>query len=257
MIEHFLDLPARRAKPRTTGLTMAIDSGLPTRLFADIVDSCAAHLDILKFGWGTALVTPDFAAKAELLRERDITFMFGGTLFEKFVSQDRLEQFIELCRQYGCRLVEVSNGTIDMSLASKAKFIARIAEEFDVVAEVGYKDQPRSEMFSPSQWIDSIRSDLDAGAKFVILEARESGSSGICRPTGELRFGLLEDILSSGIHADSLMFEAPTKTIQTYFVRRLGHEVNLGNIALTDLIALETLRLGLRADTLLDDGLAE
>jgi phosphosulfolactate synthase len=255
MITHSLDLPARERKPRTSGLTMAIDNGLPTRLFADLIESGREHLDIVKFGWGTALVTPDFQSKVAVLRDQGVSFMFGGTLFEKHVSQGRLDEYIDLCHQCGCRLVEVSNGTIDIDDVTKAKCITRMAEEFEVVAEVGYKDQHRSEMFSPSQWIDSIRSDLDAGAEFVILEARESGASGICRSNGELRFGLIEDILSSGIEPGNLMFEAPTKAIQTYFVLRLGVEVNLGNIALSDLIALESLRLGLRADTLLSKGL--
>lgn len=257
MINHSLDLPPRACKPRTSGLTMAIDNGLPSRLFADVIESCQEHLDMVKFGWGTALVTPDFQSKAALLRDQGLLFMFGGTLFEKHVSQGRLDEYIDLCHQCGCQLVEVSNGTIDMDDATKAKCIARMAEEFEVVAEVGYKDQHRSEMFSPSQWVDSIRSDLDAGAKFVILEARESGSSGICRSNGELRFGLIEDILSSGIEPGGLMFEAPTKAIQTYFVLRLGADVNLGNIAFSDLISLESLRLGLRADTLLDKGFAD
>jgi phosphosulfolactate synthase len=250
MIESSLNLPARQGKPRTKGLTMAIDNGLPTRLFADSIETSQEYIDIVKFGWGTALVTPELSAKTAVLDDQGIKFMFGGTLFEKYVSQDRLGQYMELCHRCGCKVVEVSNGTIDLDIETKAKYIAQMSAEFEVIAEVGYKDHPRSDLFSPRQWVDSIRSDIDAGAKLVILEARESGSSGICRPNGELRYGLIEDILDSGIDTNALIFEAPKKELQTYFILRLGADVNLGNIGFLDLIALETLRLGLRSDTL-------
>jgi phosphosulfolactate synthase len=254
MTEFSLDLPVRQGKPRTKGLTMAIDNGLPTRLFFDAIESYGEYIDIVKFGWGTAVVTPEFRAKTTMLSEQNINFMFGGTLFEKYVSQNRVDRYVELCHRSGCRVVEVSNGTIDLDMETKAKYIAQMADEFEVVAEVGYKDQPRSELFSPSQWIDAIKLDISAGAKFVILEARESGSSGICRPDGELRYGLIEDVLNSGIDPSVLIFEAPTKALQTYFILRQGFEVNLGNIAFLDLIALESLRLGLRADTFFSKG---
>jgi phosphosulfolactate synthase len=227
-----------------------IDSGMPTGLFIDVVRSGGQYVDLVKFGWGTALVTPDLARKVEFLTRNEIAYMFGGTLFEKYVAAERFDAYRDLCREHGCRMVEVSNGTIPLDDSRKADFIARLAGEFDVVAEVGFKDPPRSEMFSPNQWVASIRSDFEAGARLVMLEARESGSSGICRPNGELRYGLIEHILASGLNADRLVFEAPTKELQTYFVKRVGTDVNLGNIAPADVIALETLRLGLRADTL-------
>jgi phosphosulfolactate synthase len=246
-----LDLPARSQKPRGTGITMVIDNGLPRAYFADAIASAAAHIDAVKFGWGTCLVTEALEAKIDCLRDHGVRFWFGGTLFEKFVVQRRFDGFVDYCRRWGCTTVEISNGTIPLSNAAKAHYIRRCAEEFDVVSEVGFKDARRSEDLSSSEWVDSIGEDLDAGASLVIAEARESGRSGICRPDGSLRDGIVDDILASGVDPDRLLFEAPTKDLQAHFVTRLGANVNLGNIAVADVIGLETLRLGLRADTLL------
>ncbi|GAB2537553.1 phosphosulfolactate synthase [Nocardia heshunensis] len=252
-IDTTLQLPARQSKPRTGGLTIAIDSGLPHGLFEDVLTSYGELIDTVKFGWGTSLASPDFRRKLQIAERCGVDFMLGGTLFEKYVSQDRFDEYLSLCADLGCRLVEISNGTITLDSGAKAKFIERAASDFTVIAEVGYKDQPRSELFSPSQWIEAIRSDIDAGAVYVQLEARESGSSGICRPDGELRFGLIEDILQSEIAMGTIIFESPTKILQAYFVNRIGAEVNLGNIGFLDVIALETLRLGLRSETLFAD----
>jgi phosphosulfolactate synthase len=230
---------------------MAIDNGLPGGYFADAVASAAAYIDVVKFGWGTALVTDHLDAKIEAAHANGVRFCFGGTLFEKFVIQDRLDDYLDLCRRCGADLIEVSNGTIPMSNTAKAAYIRKCSEEFVVFSEVGFKDAERSERLAPSQWVDSIGEDLEAGATMVITEARESGRSGICRPDGQLRFGLIDYILSSGIEADQLLFEAPTKDLQAHFVTRLGPDVNLGNIAPADVIGLETLRLGLRGDTLM------
>jgi len=250
--DHSLVLPERQTKPRIRGLTMVIDNGIPASLLEDVLDSYHEYVDMVKFGWGTALVTRSIKRKIGALTERRVPFLFGGTLFEKYVHQGRFDEYRALCHNFGCRYVEVSNGTIALEPTMKAELISALTGEFDVLAEVGFKDQPRSELLSPSQWIANISSDLQAGAKYVVLESRESGSSGICRPDGELRYGLIEDILLSGVDINRLLFEAPTKGMQTYFVKRVGPEANLGNIAAMDVLALETLRLGLRADTLLD-----
>jgi phosphosulfolactate synthase len=245
-----LQLPRRAAKPRQTGLTMVIDGGLPLSAFRDLVLSHGEYIDYVKFGWGTAVVTNVLTAKIDILRGSDIDFYFGGTLLEKYLSQGRFDDFRGFCDTYGCHHVEVSNGTIDISNTEKAGYIRKLAPDFTVVSEVGFKDPARSEQLPPSAWIAAIREDLDAGAELVTLEARESGSSGICRPNGELRFGLIEDVLGAGIGADRLLFEAPSTELQAYFVKRVGPDVNLGNIPTTAVIGLETLRLGLRADTL-------
>ncbi|HEX3794199.1 MAG TPA: phosphosulfolactate synthase [Acidimicrobiales bacterium] len=246
-----LKLPERASKPRSKGITMMVDGGLPTRHFQDVVESGAEFLDFVKFGWGTALVTKDLAEKIAVLQDLGVSFYLGGTLFEKFVLQNRLEDFRELCRSLGCKYVEVSNGTIDLTNSEKAGYIRKLSADFEVISEVGFKDAERSENLMPSRWIECIHEDLDAGAKLVTLESRESGRSGICRPNGELRFGLIEELLSSGLQHETLMFEAPSTELQCFFVKRVGADVNLGNVAATALLGLETVRLGLRADTLM------
>src|SRR5580658_2234051 len=183
-----LELPPRSSKPRTEGLTMMVDGGLPTRQFQDVVESGAEFLDFVKFGWGTAIVTSDLQRKIDVLREAGVDYYFGGTLFEKFVLQDRFDDYKDLCRQHRCTHVEVSNGTIDLSNTEKAGYIRKLADEFIVISEVGFKDADRSENLAPSRWVECISEDRDAGASLVTLEAREGGTSGICRPDGRLRF---------------------------------------------------------------------
>ncbi|MGH9091357.1 MAG: phosphosulfolactate synthase [Acidimicrobiales bacterium] len=250
MNETALSLPERAGKPRSTGVTMVVDGGLPLATLRDLVASAGEYVDFVKFGWGTAVVSGEIVAKAALLREAGIDYYLGGTLFEKHVLQGRFDEFRTLCRHLGCRHVEVSNGTIDLSNTEKAGYVRKLVDEFTVVSEVGYKDGTRSEKLMPRRWLEFIVEDLDAGATLVTLESRESGSSGICRPDGRLRIGLIEELLGDGVPADRLMFEAPTTTLQTYFVKRVGTDVNLGNVPAAGVIGLETLRLGLRADTL-------
>ena len=245
-----LHLPLRAEKPRGTGITMVIDGGMPLLQFADTAESGAEYIDFVKFGWGTAIVTSTLREKLNILDDVGIGYYFGGTLFEKYVLQGLFDDYRQFCQEHGCHHVEVSNGTIPMSNTEKASYIRKLASDFTVVSEVGFKEPARSEQLPPSMWIDYVSEDLEAGASMVTLEARESGKSGICRPDGALRFGLIEDVLSSGINPESLLFEAPTTSLQTYFITRIGPDVNLGNIPAHGVIGLETLRLGLRADTL-------
>jgi phosphosulfolactate synthase len=250
MIETALTLPVRAAKPRTAGLTMVIDGGVPLGLFTDQIELGAEYIDYVKFGWGTSIVTNCLRQKIDVLNRHGIGFYFGGTLFEKFALQGQFEDFRRFCQAYGATHVEASNGTIDMSNSEKAGYIRKLAGDFEVVSEVGFKDSGKSEMQPPSEWIAAIAEDLDAGASLVTLEARESGSSGICRPDGELRYGLLEDILHGGVSVDKLLIEAPNTELQAHLITRIGPDVNLGNIPAAGVIGLETLRLGLRSDTL-------
>ncbi len=245
-----LHLPRRADKPRGNGITMVIDGGMPLVQFADTAASAAEYIDFVKFGWGTAIVTSTLREKIDILNNAGIGFYFGGTLFEKYVLQGLFDDFRQFCAKHGCRHVEVSNGTIPMSNSEKASYIRKLADDFTVVSEVGFKDPARSEQLPPSMWIDYVSEDLEAGASLVTLEARESGKSGICRPDGALRFGLIEDVLASGISPESLLFEAPSTSLQAYFITRIGPDVNLGNVPAQGVIGLETLRLGLRADTL-------
>jgi len=250
--ENSLDLPNRAQKPRHIGLTMAIDKGTPRHLFADIIESESDYVDFVKFGWGTSVVDKFQLEKMAVLRAAGVDFYFGGTLFEKYVLQDRFNEFRDMCWHYDCHYVEVSNGTIDLSDAKKSEYVAELAKDFKVISEVGSKDQLKSENMAPNKWIGYISDDVDAGATLVTLETREGGKSGICRPNGELRIGLVEEILTSGLDVDRLLFEAPSAELQSYFVKRLGPNVNLGNVAPADLVGLETIRLGLRSETLLE-----
>lgn len=249
MIETSLRLPGRAAKPRRAGITMMIDSGLPLAYFTDVVASNGELIDLVKFGWGTALVTSSLEDKIAVLREQEIGFYFGGTLFEKHVRQDRFDEFRALCHAFSCPFVEVSNGTIDLSNTEKAAYIGKLCEEFSVLSEVGFKDSRRSEGLEAARWVEYVEEDLAAGASLVTTESRESGRSGTCHPDGQLRVDLIEELLGA-VGPEMLLFEAPTTALQAYFVCRVGPDVNLGNVAPSDVVALETLRLGLRSDTL-------
>ncbi|MGC1419972.1 MAG: phosphosulfolactate synthase [Acidimicrobiales bacterium] len=252
MDQTHLQLPNRSSKPRRAGLTMVIDKGIPRAHFTDLIQSAGDYVDFVKFGWGTSVVSADMKEKIRVLQEEDIAFYLGGTLFEKYIVQNRFDQFRELCFNYGCEYIEVSNGTVDLSDARKSQYVAALSKDFKVISEVGSKDRVHSENMAPNKWIEYINDDVSAGAVLVTLETRESGHGGICRPDGELRYGLIEEILTCGIDSNVLLFEAPTMELQSYFVRRLGPDVNLGNIAPSDIVGLETIRLGLRSDTLLD-----
>lgn len=238
-------------KPRSVGMTMVIDKGMPLNYFADLIESQGEHFDFVKFGWGTSVVTKNFTKKLDVLKAANIDFYLGGTLFEKYVQQDRFDEFRALCSDYGCRYVEVSNGTIDITNDDKADFVKRLSDDFQVISEVGSKDQVKSDVMAPNKWIQYIQADIDAGAVLVTLETREGGKGGICRSNGELRYGLIEEILSAKIPHELLLFEAPSTELQTYFIQRIGPDANLGNISVTDIIPLETIRMGLRSETLL------
>lgn len=245
----WLELPERSSKPRDRGLTVLIDTGLPTGAFEDWLKSHAPYVDFVKLGWGTSIVTHELSEKLRCARSLGIEVFFGGTLFEKALSQGRLQNYVDFCETNGCRYVEVSNGTMELTNEEKCRYIRELAPRFTVFSEVGYKDLDRSQNLAPKKWIEYLNADLAAGATHVITEARESGKSGICRADGALRFGLIEEILDSGIDANRIVFEAPNKELQAYFVRRVGPNVNLANIPFSDIVGLETLRLGLRSDT--------
>ena len=247
-----LTLPERSAKPRPAGLTMVIDSGLPVGLFDDLIASNAPYIDLVKFGWGTAVVTPRLPDKLACLRAAGIDYFFGGTLFEKHVLQGELDAYRRLCHSHGCRYVEVSNGTVPLGESEKAGYIGRLAEEFTVLSEVGSKTVAGNDALAPRDWARQIRTDLAHGARMVITESRESGTTGLATKDGDVRGEVVDAILAAGVDPAMLLFEAPTKGLQTSLIRRFGTDVNLGNIAPTDVLPLETLRLGLRSDTLYD-----
>lgn len=246
-----LSLPERPAKPRTRGITMMIDPGLPSAAFADAIASFHPLIDLVKLGWGTALVTPLIDAKTAVLREHCVDFYFGGTLLERCILEGRVAEYIDLAHRHGACHVEVSNGTIPLPQAEKARWIERLSHEFTVISEVGFKNAERSALMAPGAWVTAAYEDLAAGARLVTTETRESGRSGIATTDGHMRDDVLRALLRS-VSTDKLLFEAPTKDLQVELIRSIGPGVNLGNIAAADVIGLETLRLGLRADTLLD-----
>lgn len=242
----FLDLPQRSAKPRERGLTHVIDRGLSVAQIEDLVEVAGDTVDLVKLGWGTAVVTGNLEAKLACYRSHGIPVMLGGTLTELAIAQDRVEQLVAWLHELGLRHVEISDGAIELPHERKLELVERLAREFTVLSEVGSKDTDY--IMAPYVWVEQIETELAAGAWKVIAEARESGTAGIYRATGEVRSGLVDEIVHN-LPIDRLLFEAPRKEQQVWFLRHYGHEVNLGNIAPDDVLSLETLRLGLRADT--------
>ena len=249
MTHNFLDTPKRSIKPRDFGINSMIDNGVPTKYFIDVVESDAALIDFVKFGWCTALVTADLEKKIECLVANNVNYYFGGTLFEKALSQNKLDAFYKFLKDFDCKYMEVSDGTLTISSKDKAKHIGNFAKDFVVLSEVGKKDIDEANNMPISRWIDEIHSDLAAGATKVILESRESGKSGICDANGNLRTDLVESITKSRFRAADALWEAPNKMLQTSLISSIGPNVNLANIAFGDIVGLETLRLGIRSDT--------
>jgi phosphosulfolactate synthase len=243
----FLDLPERSPKPRERGLTHVLDKGLSTAEVDGLMEVSGDAVDIVKLGWGTALVTSNLDAKLRRYRDHDVPVVLGGTLTEIALRDGRLDGLVAWLKELGLRHVEVSDGTIALDGARKREIVTRLAKEFIVFSEVGSKDDER--IMAPYRWVEEIEAELAAGAWKVIAEARESGTAGIFRPDGEVRMGLIDEI-AHAIDPARMVFEAPRKEQQVWFLRRFGREVNLGNIAPADVLSLETLRLGLRSDTM-------
>jgi phosphosulfolactate synthase len=243
----FLDLPERCSKPRERGLTHVLDKGLSTAEIDGLIEVAGDSVDIVKLGWGTALVTGNLEAKLARYRAYDVPVVLGGTLTEIALRDGRLDGLVAWLRELGLRHVEVSDGTIALDAERKREIVAQLSKEFVVFSEVGSKDDER--IMAPYRWVEEIERELAAGAWKVVAEARESGTAGIFRPDGEVRMGLIDEI-AHAIDPASLIFEAPRKEQQVWFLRRFGIDVNLGNIAPSDVLSLETLRLGLRSDTM-------
>lgn len=242
----FLDLPRRSAKPREQGITHVLDRGLSVAEVDGLMEVAGDFVDFVKLGWGTALVTGNLADKLARYRDHGVPVVLGGTLTELSIAQGRIEGLVAYMREHEIRHVEISDGTIVLPHADKLALIERLAGEFTVFSEVGSKDDTK--IMAPYRWVEQIEAELEAGSWRVIAEARESGNAGIYRADGEVRMGLIDEI-AHAVDFHRLVFEAPRKEQQVWFLRRFGPEVNLGNIAPTDVLSLETLRLGLRSDT--------
>jgi phosphosulfolactate synthase len=245
-----LTLPPRAEKPRTIGRTHIIDKGSPVGLIADQLEVSSGFVDLVKLGWGTSVITPNLAIKLDTYRSRDVEVCFGGTLFELAYLQRRVDEYVDWLGELGVSCLEISDGTLEMEGSDKLTLIDRLSAKLTVFSEVGSKDA--AAIVTPARWVKSIRDEIAAGAQYVILEGRESGTAGMYRESGEIRMGLIDEILDAGIPVDRLVFEAPTKAQQVWLIKHIGPEINLANIALEEALPLETLRLGLRADTLLD-----
>ncbi|GHE53169.1 MULTISPECIES: phosphosulfolactate synthase [Roseivirga] len=246
-MHYFLtDVPERAQKPREKGFTMAMDKGLSVRQAEDFISVCGDYVDIVKLGWATSYVTPNLDAKLNVYREAGIPFYFGGTLFEAFIVRNQFDDYRKVLDKYNMPFAEVSDGSIELDHDVKCEYITKLAEQVTVLSEVGSKDAEK--IIPPYKWIELMQKELDAGAWKVIGEARESGNVGLFRSTGEVRSGLVQEILTK-IPFEKIIWEAPQKAQQVYFIKLMGANVNLGNIAPEEVIPLETLRLGLRGDT--------
>lgn len=239
-------LPERSQKPRSSGITMVMDKGLSLREVEDFLTIGEPYSDIIKLGFGTSLVTKGLADKIKLYKDAGLPVYFGGTLFEAFVIRGLLDDYLRYMEKYKIEYAEVSDGSMNITQDQKCEYIHKLAKHVTVLSEVGSKDAEK--IIPPYKWIAMMKAEIDAGVWKVIAEARESGTVGIFRGSGEVRSGLVEEILTQ-IPQETIIWEAPLKAQQVWFMKLYGANVNLGNIAPNEVIPLETLRLGLRGDT--------
>lgn len=242
-------LPERPIKPRNKGLTMVMDKGLSVAQAEQLV-SVASHLiDYVKLGFGTSYCTQGLQEKILIYEKGDINVYFGGTLFEAFLIRDQIEDYIRLCRKYNLKWVEISDGSIDIPHDLKCNMIENFSKHFSVLSEVGSKQA--DVILSDDEWVVQMNQEMEAGSKYVIAEARESGNIGVYDSLGKPKTDLIE-LIEKNTVSERILWEAPTKSQQLWFIKKFGSNVNLGNIHYEEVISLETLRLGLRGDTFFD-----
>jgi phosphosulfolactate synthase len=249
-MKDLLTLPERATKPRQEGITHVLDRGLSVAEVDGLAEVAGEFIDMVKLGWGTAVATGNLDAKLARYRQHGIEVMFGGTLTELAIAQNRLDRLVAWLHELGLEHIEVSDGTITLDHERKLELIARLATEFTVISEVGSKDNTR--IMAPFRWVEQIESELEAGAWKVIAEAREGGNVGIFRHDGEVQMGLIDEIVHA-VAPEKILFEAPRMDQQVWFIRRFGADVNLGNIIPEEVLSLETMRVGLRSDTAVVD----
>ncbi len=240
------NIPERTQKPRSHGITMVMDKGTGLVGVRDFLSVAAPFTDIVKLGFGTSFVTNKLREKIEIYQEHGIPVYFGGTLFEAFLIRNQVEDYLHVVKDYKLDFVEISDGSITIPHAEKCGYIEKFAKHTTVLSEVGSKDEKH--IMAPYKWIDLMKAELDSGSAYVIAEAREAGNVGIYRGSGEVREGLVQEILTQ-IPSEKIIWEAPQKAQQVYFLELLGANVNLGNIAPAEVISLESTRVGLRGDT--------
>jgi phosphosulfolactate synthase len=239
-------IPLRTNKPRNEGITMVMDKGLSLREAEDFLSVSAEYTDLLKLGFGTSYVTPRLQEKIDLYKGAGIPVYFGGTLLEAFIVRKRFDDYLRLIEKFKITHVEMSDGSLDMPHDEKCEYIRTLCKHAVVLSEVGSKDAEK--IYAPYEWVQFMQKESDAGAWKLIAEARESGNVGVFRSNGEARMGLVHEI-AHFIPKENVIWEAPQKGQQVWFIKEMGSNVNLGNIAPNEVIPVETLRLGLRGDT--------
>lgn len=239
-------MPERPAKPRNSGITMVMDKGLSVREAEDFMSVGSEYTDFVKLGFGTSLITPGFEKKIQIYKKAGVVPYFGGTLFEAFIVRNMFNEFVEFLNKNEVDLVEVSDGSFDIDHNQKLDYISRLAKRGTVISEVGSKK--KDVVYSPEEWVSMMKSELNAGSVKVIAEARESGTTGIYNEDGSINDEIISGI-SEHVKLENVIWEAPLKSQQAWFIKHFGANVNLGNIAPNEIIPLETLRLGLRGDT--------
>lgn len=239
-------IPERTQQPRVDGLTMVMDKGLSLGEVANFISVAAPYTDLVKLGFGTSMVTPNLKDKLALFAKHNIPVYLGGTLFEAFLIRNQFSEYLAMVKDFGLTYVEVSDGSITIPHSEKCGYIEKLAKEVTVLSEVGSKDA--AHIIPPYKWIELMKAELESGSSYVIAEAREAGNVGIYRSSGEVREGLVQEILTQ-IPQQKIIWEAPQKAQQVYFMELCGCNVNLGNIAPHEVIALEATRVGLRGDT--------
>ncbi len=242
-------IPKRSKKPRESGLTMVMDKGLSVRQAEDLVESSGEWIDLLKLGFGTAYVTPNLEKKIAVYRSAGLPVYFGGTLLEAFIIRNQFDDYRKLLDKFKITHAEVSDGSISLTHVKKCEYIKKLSKQVTVISEVGSKEE--GIIIHPNKWIEMIEKEMQCGAWKVIAEARESGTVGIYRPSGKAHVVLINKIIAK-ISPDKIIWETPAKSGQAYFIKLLGANANLGNIAPTEVLALESLRIGLRSDTFFD-----
>ena len=246
MKEILTQLPVRTNKPRQNGLTMIMDKGLSLRQAEDFLSSSHEHTDIIKLGFGTSIITPNITDKIKLYQDNGMLVYAGGTLFEAFAIRNQLDDYKKCMSNFGLEMIEISDGSMHLNHEKKCELIADFSKDFKIISEVGSKDS--SVEIRSKDWLKWIKNELKAGSWKVITEAREGGNTGICDSNGGIKSELIDDIITQ-INKNDILWEAPQKKQQVWFINKFGANVNLGNISPDEVIALESLRLGIRGDT--------
>ena len=242
------DIPDRTPQPRNFGITMIADKGLSIAETEDLLSIAAPHIDMVKLAFGTAMVMPSLEEKIRIYQSNNISVFFGGLLFEAFVIRNQFDDYVKMLDRYEIRCTEISDGAINISHEEKCNYIHTLAQRGMVVSEIGSKDKDKVKVTPPYNWIELMQQELEAGASYIIAEAKEEGNEGIYRNSGEVREGLIDEILTK-IPAEKIIWETPTKEQQLFFIKLLGCNANLGNIPPREVISLETMRIGLRGDS--------